>query len=214
MGLLGAVIAAESLAAFVAACVVILAIPGPDMAYIGGHAMRSGRRAGLLAATGTVIGASLHALAASLGVSAIFAASPLAFEVVRWAGVAYLAWLGVQTWRRAGEASAKPDLHAPGAVMIVAKGTAINVLNPKVALFFLAFLPQFADPAAGSMLSQMAVLGGIFAGSAAIWCTGLALVFAWLGRRVGTSARVGKLRDRLVGALFVTFAGTLAVSDG
>ncbi|QPH55062.1 LysE family translocator [Pontivivens ytuae] len=201
-----------TLLAFLAACIVIYVIPGPDMAYIAANSLSGGRRGGLLAATGTVVGASIHALAAALGVSAIFAASPVAFEVVRWAGVGYLAWLGWQALRSDGrtEAAGAPPKRP---LLIIAKGTAINVLNPKVALFFLAFLPQFADPAAGALTAQLATLGLTFALGGAVWCAGLALVFAWAGGRLGASARVARWRSRITGSLFLTFAGALALGD-
>lgn len=199
-----------TLAAFAAACLVIYALPGPDMAYIGSNALAGGRRAGLLAAIGTVIGAAGHATAAALGISVIFAASPLAFAVVKWAGVAYLAWLGWQTLRAPVEPSVQRAAARRRPAMIVAKGAAINLLNPKVALFFLSFLPQFTDPATGGLALQLGLLGAVFVAGAAFWCAGLALVFAWAGHRARVGARFARWQQRVTGVLFLGFAGLLA----
>lgn len=199
--------------AFIAACLAVYILPGPDMAYIADHAMRSGRSAGLLAAAGTVIGICVQASAAALGVSAIFKISPIAFEAVRWIGVGYLAYLGVRLlMSNTPESTAHPAL-APSAARIVLQGAAINILNPKVALFFLAFLPQFAHMERGHLFGQLAVLGGIFTGGAIIWCSFMALGFAYLGARLQRSSGFQKWQSRLTGTAFIGFAGVLAFSD-
>lgn len=202
-----------TLLTFVLACIAVYVTPGVDMAYIASNSVHRGARCGLWAAAGTVIGVSTQALAAALGVTAIFAASPLVFEVIRWAGVAYLAYLGIRLL------ISKDDMPWPRSApswsrwSTLLKGTAINLLNPKVALFFVAFLPQFVDPARRDVLVQLATLGLVFSVGSMIWCAFLALLFARIGDRFRTSSRFLSWQRRITGTAFVGFAGLLAVTD-
>jgi threonine/homoserine/homoserine lactone efflux protein len=172
---------------FLAATLILLVTPGPAVTYIVSRSLAEGRRAGLVSTLGVEVGTLLHVIAAALGLSALLASSALAFTVVKYAGAAYLVGLGVRTLRKAD------DRAAAGAAPVRAslarafgQGLIVNLLNPKTALFFLAFLPQFVDPAHGSAAVQMAVLGLVFtalatctdgawalaAGSAAEWLKG------------------------------------------
>src|SRR5436305_157364 len=174
-----------TLAAFAATALVLLLIPGPAVLYIVSQSIEHGRRAGVAASVGVHTGTLVHITAAALGLSAILVSSSLAFGAVRIAGAAYLIVLGLRTL--AGRAGAD---HAPqrrGASMrrIVRQGALVNVTNPKTALFFFAFLPQFVDPHRGAA-TQIVVLGltflllgvitdtawGLLAGSAAGWVRG------------------------------------------
>lgn len=201
------------LVAFLAASIAVYVTPGVDMAYIGSNSISHGSRAGLWAAAGTVIGVSTQALLAALGVTAVFAASPVIFEFIRWAGVAYLAYLGARLLlsREAIEWAAKHPAWSPRATLL--KGIAINLLKPKVALFFAAFLPQFVDPTKGSVLLQLATLGAIFAAGAVVWCTFLALAFARIGERFRNSQTFALWQRRVTGTAFLGFAGLLAIAD-
>ena len=155
----------STFAAFALASLAVYLAPGVDMAYIGSNAVRHGRRAGLWAAAGTACGVSLQAIAAALGMTALFAASPVLFEAVRWAGVAYLCWLGIATLRAGEVAGARASGDATWRPWpTLARGAAINVLNPKVALFFLAFLPQFIGPGDAHPTLTLALLAAIFMG--------------------------------------------------
>ena len=143
---------------FCLACVALAATPGPNMLFLVSRTLAQGRGAGFVSLAGTSAGFALHALAAALGLSALLAAVPLAYEVVRWAGAIYLAWLAVTTWRASGadDASVAAPHAAPGRMF--RQGLLTSVLNPKVAVFQLALFPQFVDPARGSVLLQSLVL--------------------------------------------------------
>jgi threonine/homoserine/homoserine lactone efflux protein len=143
---------------FCVACVALAATPGPNMLFLVSRTLAQGRAAGFVSLAGTSSGFALHAVAAALGLSALLAAVPLAYEVVRWAGAIYLGWLAWVTWR--ASADAQPDVVAspdkPGRMF--RQGLLTSVLNPKVAVFQLALFPQFVDPARGSVLLQSLVL--------------------------------------------------------
>jgi threonine/homoserine/homoserine lactone efflux protein len=145
---------------FVAASVVLVLVPGPDMAYMLGRTVAQGRRAGLVAALGINTGAYVHLIAAVTGLSAILMTSALAFTLVKAVGAAYLVYLGVQTLLSARKAE-NPAVSLEGASMRAAfwQGFLSDALNPKVAIFYLAFLPQFVDPAGPRPLVQILALG-------------------------------------------------------
>jgi len=203
---------AATLLGFAAASLAVYLAPGADMAYIAANSVPHGFRAGAFAATGTVLGVFVQAVAAASGATAVFLVSPVAFEIVRWAGVAYLCWLGIRLLRAAG-----PELPAqsgprwrPGPVIL--KGMAINIVNPKVSLFFLAFLPQFADPARGGMFAQLLLLGLLFGAGAIVWCYFQAWAFARIGARLGRWPRAALWQTRISGGAMLLFAGLLALS--
>src|SRR5690348_15646938 len=132
---------------FCLACVALAATPGPNMLFLVSRTLAQGRGAGFVSLAGTSTGFALHAIAAALGLSALLAAVPLAYEAVRWAGAIYLAWLAIVTWRSSGERepSVAAGRAAPG--RMYRQGLLTSVLNPKLAVFQLAFFPQFIDPA-------------------------------------------------------------------
>ena len=153
---------ASQIAAFIAASAILGITPGPDIIYVIVRGAAQGPRAGLAAAAGLCTGIIGHTALCVAGVSALLAASATAFAIVKYAGAAYLVWLGIGIWRGGG----RIEFSAGGAAMPVAaiyrQTILMNLLNPKVALFFLAFLPQFADPAAGPLAPQLALLGFLF----------------------------------------------------
>ena len=203
-----------TLLAFVLASLVVYVTPGVDMAYIASCSITQGRRGGLWAALGTIVGVSVQALLAGLGITAVFAASsPVVFDIVRWIGVAYLAWLGVRILTRSAEPDRVRQSLNPSPAALLTKGVAINLLNPKVALFFVAFLPQFIDTTAGAVSLQLATLGATFAVGSMLWCTFLALLFSHLGGRYGGSRQFRNWQRRVVGTAYLTFAGLLAGAD-
>jgi threonine/homoserine/homoserine lactone efflux protein len=154
-----AMIETQTYLLFMAAVVVLVLAPGPDMLYMLTRTIVQGRRAGVLAAVGINAGAYVHVLAAVLGISAILATSSVAFTVVKWLGAAYLVWIGLQALRagpldlESGEA-----VHLNGRA-IFWQGFLSDVLNPKVAIFFLAFLPQFVEAGSGNETRQLLILG-------------------------------------------------------
>jgi threonine/homoserine/homoserine lactone efflux protein len=149
--------------AFAAATIVLVAVPGPNLVYIITRSVSQGRRAGLVSALGVEAGTLVHVLAATLGLSALVAASPVAFAILSWGGAAYLLYLAVRALRSRGTL----DLSGSGGVSTgrtFLAGLMVNVLNPKVVLFFLAFLPQFiaADAGPAEARTQMLVFGVVF----------------------------------------------------
>ncbi|HEV2870745.1 MAG TPA: LysE family translocator, partial [Actinomycetota bacterium] len=153
------------LALFAVAAVTLLVIPGPAVLYIVTRSVDQGRAAGLASVCGVHVGTLLHVAAAALGLSALLVSSATAYDTVRWLGAAYLVWLGVRRLLARDEdlpAAPGPDAHRLGLGRIFAQGVVVNVLNPKTALFFFAFLPQFVDTSRGSVPFQVVVFGVAF----------------------------------------------------
>ena len=199
---------------FVVTGLVLNLTPGADTLLVVSRTAAGGWRQGAAAALGIQLGCLVHAVAAALGVAALLAASPLAFRVLTWAGAAYLVWLGLQMLR----AAFKPALpgavrEAPAAASSLrgafAQGVLTNVLNPKVGLFFLAFVPQFIDAAAPSPLAAFLALALVFDLTGGTW---LLIVAALTARLRGAVApHVGRWLNGLGGALFLGLAWRLAV---
>ena len=152
----------SSLTLFFTSALVLLAIPGPAVCYIVGRSIGQGRVAGVISALGIGVGTLVHVAAALLGLSALLMSSAIAFGVVKYLGAAYLIYLGVQKLRQqdsfAASSSAPTKLSR-----VFSQGIVVNVLNPKTALFFFAFLPQFVDPSSGKVAEQILLLGTLFA---------------------------------------------------
>jgi len=173
------------LALFLGAAVVLLIVPGPAVLYITARSIDQGRLAGVVSVLGIAVGTLVHLIAAAVGVSAILMRSALAFETLRYAGAVYLVWLGVMKFRSARSTTAVTNTPKESLGQIFRKGIAVNILNPKTALFFFAFLPQFVNPGRPAA-TQILILGTIFlimgvtsdslyalaAGSAATWLRG------------------------------------------
>ncbi len=153
----------ESLLTFIFAVLLLNISPGPDMIYIVTRTMTQGRWAGFLSSLGIATGAMVHVFSAAIGLSAVLATSALAFSIIKYAGAAYLIWLGIRALMSGGsnvQASAKGAAPLSKRRMFI-QGALVDILNPKVAIFFLAFLPQFVDPAAGGLFGQFMSLGMI-----------------------------------------------------
>ena len=199
---------------FIAAGWLLNLTPGPDVLYIVTNALRSGVRAGIVAALGIVSGCFVHVFAAAIGVSALLATSATAFTVLKWIGAAYLLWMGVRLLfskatpldLRAGQV--EPDLRR-----VFYRGFLTNVLNPKVALFFLAFVPQFIAPDAPNKALAFLWLGLIFNINSLPINFGYAWLAAWAARRVHAVQRAMHWMDRTAGLLFIGFGLKLAMTD-
>lgn len=152
----------STLGAFLIAGFLLLIMPGPAVMYIVARGIHQGRAAALVSALGVHVGTLVHVAAATVGLSALLASSAVAFSVVKYAGAAYLIVLGVRTLLQRGTVHHTTVLAPAGLRRVFGQGVLVNVLNPKTALFFLAFLPQFVDPARGSVAGQTIVLGGLF----------------------------------------------------
>ncbi|TAU88153.1 LysE family translocator [Rhizobium leguminosarum] len=200
--------------AFLSAAVLLNLSPGPDIAFILGHTMRSGKRAGFSALFGVWSGACLHVLMAALGLSAILAASAVAFSTVKWMGAAYLVWLGIQALRSGGGHGL---IKAAGESLPVARiyrqGILVSLLNPKVAIFFLAFLPQFVVEGAGPAWAQLMLHGGLIIVVAAFVEPPLVLLGGRLADAIRHNQKVGLWLDRGLGALFLALGVRLALSS-
>jgi threonine/homoserine/homoserine lactone efflux protein len=180
--------------------------PGPDTLYVVGRSVAQGRRVGLLSVFGISSGVLVHTCAAGAGLSALLAGSATAFTVVRYAGAAYLAYLGLRLILAPGRGAAVDGgAAAPGGPSWAAyrQGVVTNVLNPKVALFFLAFLPQFVDPTSPHRIAAFFVLGLVFVASGTLWCVILVCFAAAVSRRARERPAAGRWLNRVSGGVFI-----------
>ncbi len=208
----------QHLVLFIAAGWLLNLTPGPDVLYIVTHSLRSGARAGIVAGLGITGGCFVHIFAAAAGVGALLAASATAFNVLKWIGAAYLVWIGVKLLlARAPQIT--PDLMALAAAepprslrAIWLGGFWTNVLNPKIAIFFLAFVPQFIAPDADNKALAFVLLGVLFNLNAIPVNSGWALAAAWMARRDAVQRGMHWL-DRVAGVMFIGFGVRLATSD-
>jgi threonine/homoserine/homoserine lactone efflux protein len=204
----------QHLGLFLVSAVMLNIAPGPDTFYILGRSIAQGRRAGLLSVLGIVSGCAIHSVAAAIGLSAVLATSATAFLFAKLVGATYLVYLGARMLLDSSQYS--PDLaETPAATnwAIYRAGLLTNLLNPKVALFFLSFLPQFVDPGADSRIMAFLLLGGLFICTGTTWCVFLALSASSISGRLRTHRRVGAWINRATGALFVGLEIKLAASD-
>lgn len=203
---------------FIAAGWLLNLTPGPDVLYIVTNALRSGVRAGFVAGLGITAGCCVHIGAAAVGVGALLAASATAFTVLKWIGAAYLLWMGAKMlFAKAPKKDDGLDAALAGTEQrplkaIFLGGFWTNVLNPKVALFFLAFVPQFISPDAANKALVFVLLGILFNLNAIPVNFGWAAAAAWLAKR-GSVRRGMSALDRAAGALFIGFGVKLALSD-
>jgi threonine/homoserine/homoserine lactone efflux protein len=183
----------HTFAIFAAASAAFLAVPGPSVIYIVSRSLAEGRTAGVVSALGIQTGGLVHVLAAAIGVSALLASSAVAFSVVKYAGAAYLIYLGIRKLVEGEQPAAAEDARA-GRRRLYWQGVMVNSLNPKTALFFLAFLPQFIDPERGPVAPQVLALGALFLALAMLSDSTYAVVAGsvrgWLGERRRALARV------------------------
>jgi threonine/homoserine/homoserine lactone efflux protein len=200
---------------FIAAGWLLNLTPGPDVLYIVNHGLRSGVRAGMVAALGIVSGCFVHVFAAAAGLSALLATSATAFTVLKWVGAAYLLWMGVKLlFSRGGRLDLAAGVAPETDLWIIwRRGFLTNVLNPKVALFFLAFVPQFIRPDAAHPALAFLLLGVLFNLNSLPINLGYAWLAAWAARRLHTLQRAMGWMDRAAGALFIGFGLRLAFTD-
>ncbi|MFL6697372.1 MAG: LysE family translocator [Vitreoscilla sp.] len=200
---------------FVVSGLLLNITPGPDSLFIMARSATQGWRAGFVACWGVGSGVFVHVFAAALGLSALLATSAAAFTVVKMVGAAYLVWIGIGMLRARGDAP-QAATAAPRVIAyrdIFRQGFLTNVLNPKVALFFLAFVPQFIAPDASSKPLAFILLGAIFDINGMLWCHALALFTAFASRRLNVGAAVGRWLNRTMGAVFVALGAKLALAS-
>ncbi len=208
----------EQLMLFIAAGWLLNLTPGPDVLYIVTHSLRGGVRAGLVAGWGITAGCFVHILAVAAGVSALMVSSVTAFTLLKWVGAAYLVWTGVKLLLSKGPApefemfKGSETLAAQGLLAVFSGGFWTNVLNPKVAIFFLAFVPQFIGHDVENKAWAFVLLGTLFNVNALPVNAGWAIASAWMAKHQGVQLGMHWL-DRLAGAMLIGFGLKLALTD-
>ncbi len=204
---------AASIGVFAVAAILLLLTPGPAVLYIVARSVEQGRIAGLVSVCGITTGTLVHVAAAALGLSALLASSALAFSVVKYAGAAYLITIGVRRiLSRADAPAAQLALPRRSLGRLYRDGFVVNILNPKTALFFLAFLPQFVDPARGAVAFQIAFLGLLFALMGFTSDSLYALAAGTAGRWVKRNGRYLRWERYLTGGVFIGLGVTAALA--
>ena len=197
---------------FFTAVILLELSPGADMAFMLGQTVRNGRKAGFAAMFGILAASLFHAVMAAIGLSAVIATSAIAFSIIKWAGVIYLMWLGFQAFFSNKKTKANKEVRAPTTNSVFLQGALISALNPKVAIFFLAFLPQFVVEGAGPISLQLLLHGILIVVVGAL----LEPILIIMGSRVAATFKGNqKLRlwlDRCLGALYCTLGIRLAIS--
>ena len=202
----------ETLGVFFGASVLLALSPGPDNFFVLLHSALHGRKAGMLIVLGLCTGLLGHTAAVALGLAALLAASETAFLVLKLCGAAYLLYLAWQAFSAPAQAlAAEPARVQPGSMY--RRGIFMNLTNPKVAMFFLAFLPQFTDPAQGAVARQVAVLGFAFIVATLLVFGAIAMFSGTLGALLQRSSVARRLLNWISGAVFVALAGRLAVQQ-
>jgi RhtB (resistance to homoserine/threonine) family protein len=203
----------EQFFGFLAAAVLITLSPGPDNLMVLGMGMSRGRRQGMVFGLGCALGCLSHTVLATLGVSALIAASPVAFTTLKVLGGLYLIWLGIQALRSRGGSRAQTVEGPDQSLMrLFAKGLFANAINPKVVLFFLSFLPQFVVPAHGHVAWQTAALGITFTAQAAVLFGVLGYFSGHIGQWLQKSQRASAWLDRIAGTVFVALGLRLIIA--
>lgn len=202
---------ASSFELFCLAGAALAVVPGPAVTYIVAQSIDKGRRAGLASAAGVASGGLVHVAAATVGLSALIASSAAAFTVVKLVGAAYLVLVGI---RRILDRSEEEPVAAPPASLrrLYRQGVVVNVLNPKTALFFLAFLPQFVDTRHGAVAPQVALLGLTFAAIAFASDVAYALLADLVASRLRRGGRGARLRRYATGGIFIALGATAAAA--
>jgi threonine/homoserine/homoserine lactone efflux protein len=207
----------HDLALFVISGLLLNIMPGPDSLLIMARSATQGWRAGCAAALGIGAGTFVHIGAAAIGLSAVLATSATAFTAVKWIGAAYIVWCGIGMLRARIGAGKPGKPESPPAALpyrkIFAQGFLTNVLNPKVALFFLAFVPQFIDADAANKPLAFLILGFIFNFNSMLWCNGLALFTAFASAKLKVKPLAALWLNRVTGGLFVALGARLALAE-
>ena len=200
----------DTLATFFMAAVLLGLAPGPDNIFVLTQSALRGKLAGLLVTLGLCTGLVVHTSAVAFGVAVIFQASAMAFAALKLFGAGYLLYLAWQAFRASSEAIAAGKHNGLSHAALYRRGIIMNVTNPKVSIFFLAFLPQFADPARGPLSIQMLLLGGVFIVSTIIVFGSIALLAGAIGQWLNRSPRTQVIMNRLAGTVFLGLAVKLA----
>jgi threonine/homoserine/homoserine lactone efflux protein len=201
------------IALFVAASTLLALAPGPDVIYVLTRGIAQGRKAGLAAALGFASGCIFHTVLAAVGIAALIRSSELAFDLVRYAGAAYLAYIGIQALRHRSSFSIEAASDAKALMTIYRQSVVGNMLNPKVTLFFLAFLPQFVNAQSGNLGLQMAILGVVFMLVTVVVFGAVAIFAAMIGDWVRRKPAIGERLNVFAGLTFIALGIRVALPD-
>jgi len=199
-------------ATFFAAAVLLDLSPGPDMAFMLGQTVRNGRKAGFAALLGSLVATVFHIAMAAVGLSAIIATSAIAFSIVKWVGVIYLIWLGIQAFKSSEEAKTQKSVKSSRANSVFFQGMLICALNPKVAIFFMAFLPQFVVEGAGPISWQLVLHGTLLILLSFLLQSPLIIMGARIASTLRENQSIQTWLDRCLGTLFFALGIRLAIS--
>ncbi|HUR87655.1 MAG TPA: LysE family translocator [Ramlibacter sp.] len=198
---------------FIVAAALLTVAPGPDIIYVLTRGIAQGRRAGIAAALGFATGCIFHTVLAAVGIAALIRSSPLAFDVVRYAGAAYLVWIGIQALRHRSSFSMDGGGDVKALAAIYKQSVIGNMLNPKVTLFFLAFLPQFVNTEAGHVGGQMALLGAIFMLQTAVIFSAVGVFAGAIGGWMRRKRAIGERLNVFAGITFIALGIRVALPD-
>jgi threonine/homoserine/homoserine lactone efflux protein len=198
---------------FTATAALLAIAPGPDVVYVLTRGIAQGSRAGIAAAFGFASGCIFHTVLAAVGIAAIIRATPWAFDAVRYAGAAYLAWIGIQAIRHRASFSMAGEGGAKALGAIYRQSVVGNMLNPKVTIFFLAFLPQFVDASAGHVGLQMALLGGVFMLVTIVVFGAVAIFAGTIGAWMRKKPAIGERLNLFAGLTFIALGIRVAMPD-
>ncbi|MBS4081183.1 LysE family translocator [Pseudomonas rustica] len=200
---------------FAGACVALTLTPGPDMLLIASRSLSQGRASGFVSLAGIQAGTYCHALAAALGLSQLMAAVPAAYDLVRFAGAAYLAFLAWKALTSSSSPLAPDEALTPTPLLrIFRQGLVTNLLNPKMALFVLALFPQFVDPTKGSLVVQMLAFATILNAIGLVVNGAVILLASKVGSKLASNASIAKRLNQLLGVVFIGLATRLALFSG
>ena len=203
----------ETLLTFFLASILLALAPGPDNIFVLTQSSLYGKRSGLAVVLGLCTGLVVHSVAVALGVAVIFQQSALAFSALKMAGAGYLLYLAWQAFRASATKIQGKGSGEIRLVKLYGRGIIMNITNPKVSIFFLAFLPQFADPERGPVWLQILMLGGLFIFSTILVFGGIAMLAGTIGQWVNRSDRAQKIMNRVAGTVFIGLALKLAATE-
>jgi threonine/homoserine/homoserine lactone efflux protein len=202
----------SKLTLFIGATLILVFTPGPNTLYIIARSIQQGRKAGIVSSLGVQLGTLLHIAAAAFGLSALLLSSALAFNVVKYAGAAYLIYLGVKTLLTKEEKEATPEIRNVSLSRVFYQGAVVNLLNPKTALFFFAFLPQFIDVARGAVALQIALLGTILVCLGGLSDSLYALAAGSIGNWLRGNIRFLRAQRYFAGSVYIGMGAATALS--
>ena len=201
------------LAMFFTTAILLALSPGPDNLFVMAQAAQQGRKAGLLVTLGLCTGLLVHTAGVTLGLAALFAASATAFTLLKCTGAGYLLFLAWQAFHAGTATGPTAGVTPLSAARLYRRGIIMNITNPKVSVFFLAFLPQFADPARGPLAPQLLLLGGVFIVATIVVFGSISILAGALGERLRQSAWAQKVLNRAAAAIFAGLALKLALEQ-